>query len=152
MSDEDIFALNRGGHDPLKVYAAYKAAEKTKDRPTVILAKTVKGYGMGEAAEGKNIAHGVKKVDSDALRKFRDRFRIPFSDEELEIMRDSCVENRDLAIIDLLASSGMRIGEMVSLNRQDIDFYNRECIVCGKGEKERTVYFDARTKIHLQKY
>ena len=84
MSDEDIFALNRGGHDPLKVYAAYKAAEKTKDRPTVILAKTVKGYGMGEAAEGKNIAHGVKKVDSDALRKFRDRFRIPFSDEELE--------------------------------------------------------------------
>lgn len=84
MSDEDIFALNRGGHDPLKVYAAYKAAEKTKDRPTVILAKTVKGYGMGEAAEGKNIAHGVKKVDSDALRKFRDRFRIPFSDAELE--------------------------------------------------------------------
>lgn len=62
MSDQDIFALNRGGHDPLKVYAAYKAAEKTKDRPTVILAKTVKGYGMGEAAEGKNIAHGVKKL------------------------------------------------------------------------------------------
>ena len=84
MSDEDIFALNRGGHDPLKVYAAYKAAEKTKDRPTVILAKTVKGYGMGEAAEGKNIAHGVKKVDLDSLRQFRDRFRIPFSDEELE--------------------------------------------------------------------
>lgn len=84
MSDEDIFALNRGGHDPLKVYAAYKAAEITKDRPTVILAKTVKGYGMGEAAEGKNIAHGVKKVDLDSLRQFRDRFRIPFSDEELE--------------------------------------------------------------------
>ena len=84
MSDEDIFALNRGGHDPLKVYAAYKAAEKTKDRPTVILAKTVKGYGMGEAAEGKNIAHGVKKVDLDSLRQFRDRFRIPFSDVELE--------------------------------------------------------------------
>lgn len=84
MSDQDIFALNRGGHDPLKVYAAYKAAEKTKDRPTVILAKTVKGYGMGEAAEGKNIAHGVKKVDLDSLKQFRDRFRIPFSDEELE--------------------------------------------------------------------
>ncbi|QKF67440.1 pyruvate dehydrogenase multienzyme complex, E1 component pyruvate dehydrogenase [Arcobacter venerupis] len=84
MSDEDIFALNRGGHDPLKVYAAYKAAEITKDRPTVILAKTVKGYGMGEAAEGKNIAHGVKKVDLDSLRQFRDRFRIPFSDVELE--------------------------------------------------------------------
>ncbi len=84
MSDDEINALNRGGHDPLKVYAAYKAAEKTKDRPTVILAKTVKGYGMGEAAEGKNIAHGVKKVDVDSLRQFRDRFRIPFNDEELE--------------------------------------------------------------------
>ena len=84
MSDDEIFALNRGGHDPLKVYAAYKAAHKTKDRPTVILAKTVKGYGMGEAAEGKNIAHGVKKVDTDSLKQFRNRFRIPFTDEELE--------------------------------------------------------------------
>ncbi|MGM0518346.1 MAG: pyruvate dehydrogenase (acetyl-transferring), homodimeric type [Campylobacterota bacterium] len=84
MSDDEIFALNRGGHDPLKVYAAYKAAQITKDRPTVILAKTVKGYGLGEAAEGKNIAHQVKKVDIDSLRKFRDRFRIPVTDEELE--------------------------------------------------------------------
>ena len=84
MSDEEIWKLNRGGHDPLKVYAAYKAAQKTKDRPTVILAKTVKGYGMGESAEGKNIAHGVKKVDVDSLRQFRDRFKVPFSDEELE--------------------------------------------------------------------
>ena len=84
MSDEEIWKLNRGGHDPLKVYAAYKAAQETKDRPTVILAKTVKGYGMGESAEGKNIAHGVKKVDVDSLRQFRDRFKVPFSDEELE--------------------------------------------------------------------
>ena len=84
MSDAEIFALNRGGHDPLKVYAAYKAANATKDRPTVILAKTVKGYGMGESAEGKNIAHGVKKVDTESLRQFRDRFRIPVSDEKLE--------------------------------------------------------------------
>ncbi|MFK2822568.1 pyruvate dehydrogenase (acetyl-transferring), homodimeric type [Arcobacter sp. YIC-80] len=84
MSDDEIFALNRGGHDPLKVYAAYKAAQITKDRPTVILAKTVKGYGLGEAAEGKNIAHQVKKVDIDSLRQFRDRFRIPVTDEELE--------------------------------------------------------------------
>ena len=84
MSDDEIFNLNRGGHDPLKVYAAYDVAGKTKDRPTVILAKTIKGYGMGEAAEGKNIAHGVKKVDFASLRQFRDRFRIPFSDEEIE--------------------------------------------------------------------
>ena len=84
MSDEEIWKLNRGGHDPVKVYAAFKKAKETKGRPTVILAKTVKGYGMGEAAEGKNIAHGVKKVDANSLRQFRDRFDIPVSDEDLE--------------------------------------------------------------------
>ncbi len=86
MSDDDIWRLNRGGHDPVKVYAAFKKANETKGRPTVILAKTVKGYGMGEAAEGKNIAHGVKKVDTGSLRQFRDRFNIPVSDEELETL------------------------------------------------------------------
>ena len=67
-------------------------------------------------------------------------------------MRDNCSELRDLAIIDMLASTGMRVGEMVLLNRSDIDFDERECIVFGKGSKERVVYFDARTKIHLQNY
>lgn len=75
-----------------------------------------------------------------------------YSDEDLEKMRDNCIELRDLAIIDLLASTGMRIGEMVLLNRNDINFNERECIVFGKGDKERIVYFDARTKIHLQNY
>ena len=75
-----------------------------------------------------------------------------YSDEALELMRDSCTEIRDLAMIDMLASTGMRIGEMVLLNRDDIDFNERECIVFGKGDKERIVYFDARTKIHLQNY
>ena len=75
-----------------------------------------------------------------------------YTDEELETMRDSCTELRDLAIIDMLASTGMRVGEMVLLNRNDIDFNERECIVFGKGSKERVVYFDARTKIHLQNY
>ena len=75
-----------------------------------------------------------------------------YSDEELELMRDSCDEIRDLAMIDLLASTGMRIGEMVLLNRNDINFRERECIVFGKGSKERVVYFDARTKVHLQNY
>jgi pyruvate dehydrogenase E1 component len=84
MSDDEIWMLNRGGHDPVKVYAAYKKANETKGRPSVILAKTVKGYGMGEAAEGKNIAHGVKKVDLKSLRQFRDRFDIPVTDEEIE--------------------------------------------------------------------
>jgi len=75
-----------------------------------------------------------------------------YSDESLELMRDNCTELRDLAMIDMLASTGMRVGEMVLLNRNDIDFNERECVVFGKGDKERIVYFDARTKIHLQNY
>lgn len=75
-----------------------------------------------------------------------------YTDEALEIMRDSCETDRDLAMIDLLASTGMRVGEMVRLNRADIDFQERECIVFGKGDKQRQVYFDARTKIHLARY
>jgi pyruvate dehydrogenase E1 component len=83
MSDEDIWRLNRGGHDPHKVYAAYAEAAESVDRPTVILAKTVKGYGMGEAGEGQNITHSQKKMGEDALKAFRDRFNIPVSDEEI---------------------------------------------------------------------
>ena len=75
-----------------------------------------------------------------------------YSDETLELMRDSCSEMRDLAMIDLLASTGMRVGEMVLLNRDDVDFAERECVVFGKGDKERMVYFDARTKLHLRAY
>ena len=75
-----------------------------------------------------------------------------YTDEALEIMRDNCCNVRDLAMIDLLASSGMRVGEMVALNCDDINFNERECVVFGKGSKERIVYFDARTKIHLQNY
>lgn len=75
-----------------------------------------------------------------------------YSDEALELMRDHSECERDLAIIDMLASTGIRVGELVKLNRVDIDFENRECIVLGKGNKQRRVYFDARTKIHLQRY
>lgn len=75
-----------------------------------------------------------------------------YSDEELERMRDNCEELRDLAMIDMLASTGMRVGEMVLLNRDDINFAERECVVFGKGDKERIVYFDARAKLHLQEY
>lgn len=75
-----------------------------------------------------------------------------YSDESLEKLRDGCNEIRDLAIVDMLASTGMRIGELVRLNKEDINFSERECIVFGKGNKERTVYFDARTKLHLQNY
>jgi len=83
MSDDDIWALRRGGHDSTKVYAAYAAAVKHQGQPTLILAKTVKGYGMGESGEGQMIAHQAKKMTSDALRQFRDRFQIPVSDEDL---------------------------------------------------------------------
>jgi pyruvate dehydrogenase E1 component len=82
-SDDQIWALVRGGHDPLKVYAAYKAANEHKGQPTVILAKTVKGYGMGEAGEGQNITHQQKKMGENSLREFRDRFQLEISDEKL---------------------------------------------------------------------
>ena len=75
-----------------------------------------------------------------------------YSDEALEKLRDNCKTIRDLALIDMLASTGMRVGELVKLNRVDVDFVNRECVVLGKGSKERVVYFDARTKLHLQNY
>lgn len=81
MSDEDIWRLNRGGHDPRKVYAAYAEAVKHKGQPTVILAKTVKGYGMGDAGEGQNTTHQQKKMNEEALKAFRNRFSIPISDE-----------------------------------------------------------------------
>jgi pyruvate dehydrogenase E1 component len=83
LSDEDVWRLNRGGHDPHKVYAAYDAAVKHTGQPTVILAKTVKGYGMGEAGEGQNITHQQKKMGEEALKAFRDRFEIPISDDAI---------------------------------------------------------------------
>ncbi|MEM1090900.1 MAG: pyruvate dehydrogenase (acetyl-transferring), homodimeric type [Pseudomonadota bacterium] len=84
MSDEDIWRLNRGGHDPHKIYAAYAAAVAHKGQPTVILAKTVKGYGMGLAGEAQNTTHQQKKMDVDSIREFRDRFNVPIADEQLE--------------------------------------------------------------------
>jgi pyruvate dehydrogenase E1 component len=84
MSDEDIWRLKRGGHDAQKVYAAYAAATKHAGQPTVILAKTVKGYGLGKAGESVNIAHQLKKPTAEALRAFRDRYRLPIPDDELE--------------------------------------------------------------------
>lgn len=84
MTDDEIWALNRGGHDPLKVFAAFNKAKQIKDKPVVLLVKTVKGYGMGEAAEGKNIAHQVKKMDMSGVKHVRDRFNIAVSDEDIE--------------------------------------------------------------------
>ncbi|MFQ3265274.1 MAG: pyruvate dehydrogenase E1 component, partial [Colwellia sp.] len=83
MSDADIWRLNRGGHDPVKVYAAYEKAKNTKGRPTVILAKTVKGFGLGASGEALNIAHNVKKMDVESIKHYRDRFNIPVSDDDI---------------------------------------------------------------------
>lgn len=84
MSDADIYRLNRGGHDPVKVYAAYKKAMETKGRPTVILAKTVKGFGLGASGEAQNVAHNVKKMDVESIKRYRDRFNMPIADDQIE--------------------------------------------------------------------
>ena len=94
----------------------------------------------------KNPVRRIHRVRADSLVKE------VISDESMEILRDSCTEMRDLAMIDLLASTGMRVGELVRMNIADIDFQERQCVVFGKGNKERTVYFNARTKIHLSNY
>ena len=94
----------------------------------------------------KNPVRRIHRVRADSLVKEI------ISDESMEVLRDSCTEMRDLAMIDMLASTGMRVGELVRMNIEDIDFQERQCVVFGKGNKERTVYFNARTKIHLSNY
>jgi len=94
----------------------------------------------------KSPVRRIHKIKTDKILKDT------FSDEGLELLRDACGQIRDLAMIDLLASTGMRVGELVPLNREDINFHERECVVFGKGGSERVVYFDARTKIHLLNY
>lgn len=94
----------------------------------------------------KSPVRRIHKVRTDALVKE------VLTDENIEMLRDSCQEMRDIAMIDLLLSTGMRVGELVKINREDIDFQERQCVVFGKGNKEREVYFNARTKIHLQRY
>lgn len=94
----------------------------------------------------KSPVRRIRKVRAESLIKE------VLTDENLEILRDSCIEPRDLAMIDLLVSTGIRVGELVKMNRQDIDFQERQCVVFGKGNKEREVYFNARAKIHLLNY
>lgn len=116
MSDDDIWRLNRGGHDPRKVYAAYQNAVNHKGRPTVILAKTVKGYGMGAAGEGQNIAHQQKKLDVEALKKFRDRFNIPVSDKDIEKV-PYCLPGDDSPEIEYLRESRQSLGGFLPARR-----------------------------------
>jgi pyruvate dehydrogenase E1 component len=117
MSDDDIWRLNRGGHDPLKVYAAYDNAVKHKGQPTIILAKTVKGYGMGAAGEGQNIAHQQKKLDIEALKEFRDRFNIPVSDKNIDDV-PYCMPEKDSTEIEYLLERRHSLGGFLPSRRQ----------------------------------
>ena len=116
MSDDDVWRLNRGGHDLLKVYAAYHKAVRHQGQPTIILAKTVKGYGMGAAGEGQNTAHQQKKLDVDALKEFRDRFNIPVSDAEIEDV-PYCMPAEDSAELEYLHERRRALGGFLPQRR-----------------------------------
>ena len=117
MSDDEIWRLNRGGHDPRKVYAAYHAAVRHQGQPTIILAKTVKGFGMGTVGEGQNVAHQQKKLDVDALKEFRDRFNIPVLDKDIDDV-PYCKPNADSAEIEYLHERRKALGGYLPARRQ----------------------------------
>jgi pyruvate dehydrogenase E1 component len=117
MSDEDVWRLNRGGHDPRKVYAAYDAAMRHSGQPTIILAKTVKGFGMGAAGEGQNVAHQQKKLDTNDLREFRDRFNIPVTDKQLEEV-PFCMPAADSAELEYLHERRKALGGYLPKRRR----------------------------------
>ena len=117
MSDDDVWRLNRGGHDPIKMYAAYDAAVRHHGQPTVILAKTVKGFGMGGAGEGQMTAHQQKKMDLDAIREMRDRFNIPVADADLENV-PYCVPDKDSAEIEYLHERRKALGGYLPKRRR----------------------------------
>ncbi len=117
MSDKDVWRLNRGGHDPRKVYAAYDAAMRHSGQPTIILAKTVKGFGMGAAGEGQNVAHQQKKLDTNDLREFRDRFNIPVTDKQLEEV-PFCMPAADSAELEYLHERRKALGGYLPKRRR----------------------------------
>ena len=120
MSDDDIWRLTRGGHDPHKIYAGFKAAQEHKGQPTVLLVKTVKGYGMGKSGEARNTAHQTKKLDDDAIREMRDRFGIPVSDEHLHEV-PFCVPAPDSPEIQYLHERRKQLGGYLPQRRRKAD-------------------------------
>lgn len=136
--------------DDLRVYLADYQKERGSSKVTIDNMRRIFSSFFGWLEDEdyilKSPVRRIHKIKADKT------IRDTFSDEGLELLRDACGEVRDLAMIDLLASTGMRVGELVGLNREDINFHERECVVFGKGSTERLVYFDARTKIHLQNY
>lgn len=136
--------------DDLRVYLAKYQQEKGVSKVTIDnVRRIMSSFFSWLEDEDHIIKSPVRRIKKVRVSK---TVKEIYTDEEIEAMRDNCNAPRDLAIIDLLASTGMRVGELVRLDRDDIDFNNRECIVLGKGDKERPVYFDARTKVHLQAY
>jgi len=136
--------------DDLRVYLADYQKERNSSKVTVDNMRRIFSSFFGWLEDEdyilKSPVRRIHKIKTDKTIKET------FSDEGLELLRDACEEIRDLAMIDLLASTGMRVGELVQINREDINFHERECVVLGKGGSERVVYFDARTKIHLLNY
>jgi pyruvate dehydrogenase E1 component len=117
MSDDEIWRLNRGGHDPMKVYAAYDAATKHTGGPTIILAKTIKGFGMGKAGEGQNIAHQQKKMDLEQIKAFRDRFNIPVRDEQIGDTVPYCKPDPDSAEFEYMMERRQSLGGFLPRRR-----------------------------------
>lgn len=136
--------------DDLRKYLADYQSLRNSSRVTIDnIRRILSSFFSWLEDEDRIIKSPVRRIHKVKTAKI---IKETYSDEAIELMRDSCTSERDLAIIDMLASTGMRVGEMVALNREDINFEERECVVFGKGSKERMVYFDARTKIHLQHY
>jgi len=136
--------------DDLRVYLANYQNERDSSKVTIDnmrrIFSSLFGWLEDEDYILKSPVRRIRKIKTEKTIKET------FSDEGLELLRDACDEIRDLAMIDLLASTGMRVGELIQLNREDINFHERECLVFGKGSSERLVYFDARSKIHIQSY
>lgn len=136
--------------DDLRGYLADYQKERSSSKVTIDNMRRIFSSFFGWLEDEdyilKSPVRRIRKIKTDKTIKET------FSDEGLELLRDACEEIRDLAMIDLLASTGMRVGELIQLNREDINFHERECVVFGKGRSERVVYFDARTKIHLLNY
>ncbi len=148
MSDEEIWRLNRGGHDPRKVYAAYHNAVQHTGQPTIILAKTVKGFGLGAAGEGMNVAHQAKKLDIDALKEFRDRFNIPVSDKDISDI-PYCRPEPDSAEIEYIQERRQALGGYLPARRESaeplqvpgLEIFKTQLEGTGKREASTTMAF-----------
>jgi len=136
--------------DDLRSYLAYYQKQRGSGRVTIDNTRRILSSFFGWLEDEDYILKSpVRRIHKIKAEK---TIKDTFTDEGVEQLRDACTEIRDLAMIDLLSSTGMRVGELVRLNREDINFHERECVVLGKGNNERVVYFDARTKIHLLNY